>query len=399
MEADPERADDSPVWREDLVFALCASTVVIGLFLDGWNHINLQNGALGSFFTPWHGVLYAGFSVTATWLALRNLHLVRPAIEARGQYHTYFGIPLRYPFAVFGVLIATLGLVGDAIWHTVFGEEKGVARVIAPFHLVLFSGAALLLAAPIRSGWYATNVYPSTARFRQFFPVLLSLTLVVASVAFMFQWLSAFIDWHPSLTLGELPPSLASDPAVVGTVQFAGVARVLVTNVILVAPLLLALRRWRLPTGSITFVFTVVAAGMSTLTEFNQGWLIVAAVVGGVAGDVLLKLWAVGPERTFATRAFAASTSAVLWVAYFVVLRIAYDIRWPFDLWVGTVGVSMICSVLVSVLVLPSTRAPVSWGEMPGSATTPWLRLRRSSSGAMARSEEIGADRTGPMPA
>ena len=63
---------DSPVWREDLVFALCASTIVIGLFLDGWNHINLQNGALGSFFTPWHGVLYAGFSITATWLALRN---------------------------------------------------------------------------------------------------------------------------------------------------------------------------------------------------------------------------------------------------------------------------------------------------------------------------------------
>ena len=171
----------------------------------------------------------------------------------------------------------------------------------------------------------------------------------------------------------------------------------LVTNVILVAPLLLALRRWRLPTGSITFLFTVVAAGMSTLTEFHQGWIIVAAVIGGIAGDVLLKLWAVTPERTLATRAFAASTSAVLWVAYFVVLRVAYDIRWPFDLWVGTVGVSMICSVLVSILVLPSTRAPVSWGEMPGPATTPWLRWRRSSSGATAGTEAIDADRTGPM--
>ena len=110
MQSDPDRVDDSPVWREEhLVFALCASTVVIGLFLDGWNHINLQNGALGSFFTPWHGVLYAGFSITATWLALRNLHLVRPTVDARRQYHTYFGVPLRYPFAVFGVLIAHTG--------------------------------------------------------------------------------------------------------------------------------------------------------------------------------------------------------------------------------------------------------------------------------------------------
>ena len=70
---------------------------------------------------------------------------------------------------------------------------------------------------------------------------------------------------------------------------------------------------------------------MSTLTEFSQGWIIVVAVIGGVAGDALLKLWAVTPERTFATRAFAASTSAVLWVANFLVVRVAYDIHWPFD--------------------------------------------------------------------
>ena len=355
---------DSPVWREDLVFALFASTIVIGLFLDGWNHINLQNGALGSFFTPWHGVLYAGFTATATWLAMRNSHLVRKSVAAQPQYHAYFGLPLRYPLAVFGVLIATVGMAGDAIWHTVFGEEKGVARVISPFHLVLFSGAVLLLGAPIRSGWYAPDVYPARLSFQRFFPVLLSLTLVTSSVAFMFQWLSAFTDWQPSLTLGRLPTSLASDPAVVGTVEFAGVARVLVTNVIVIAPLLLALRRWRLPAGSITFMFTIVALGMATLTEFRQGWTVIPAIIGGVAGDLMLRFWPVSPDRTFATRVFAAATSAAFWTAYFITLRIAYDIRWPFDLWVGTVGVSMICAVLVSVLVLPSTRAPVSWGEV-----------------------------------
>jgi hypothetical protein len=200
---------DSPVWREDIVFSLCASTVVIGLFLDGWNHINLQNGALGSFFTPWHGVLYAGFTATASWLALRNSHLVRSSVAPQPQYHAYFGLPLRYPFAVFGVLIATVGMLGDAIWHTVFGEEKGVARVISPFHLVLFSGAVLLLGAPIRSGWYAPDVYPARLSFKRFFPVVLSLTLVTASVAFRDRGLAKFarvpVHLRRARSIGSIP--------------------------------------------------------------------------------------------------------------------------------------------------------------------------------------------------
>src|SRR4051794_1711977 len=62
-------------WRDDLVAAVLATTLVGGLFLDGWNHINLQNGALGSFFTIWHALLYAGFSATAGWVISRNAHL------------------------------------------------------------------------------------------------------------------------------------------------------------------------------------------------------------------------------------------------------------------------------------------------------------------------------------
>ena len=38
-------AQQEEVWREDFVSALAALTLVLGLFLDGWNHINLQNGA------------------------------------------------------------------------------------------------------------------------------------------------------------------------------------------------------------------------------------------------------------------------------------------------------------------------------------------------------------------
>lgn len=116
-------------WRDDLVTSLCATTLVLGLFLDGWNHINLQNGALGGFFTIWHALLYAGFGATATWVMTRNPHLYVRGERPAPHLQKVLGIPMRYPWAITGIMIALFGLVGDAIWHTALGKEEGVARV------------------------------------------------------------------------------------------------------------------------------------------------------------------------------------------------------------------------------------------------------------------------------
>ena len=146
-QAEVAGAEEGP-WRDDLVAAVLATTLVCGLFVDGWNHINLQDGALGGFFTIWHALLYAGFSATACWVVTRNPHLFRRG-RPQGYFHPVVGVPLRYPLAVTGIAVATVGLFGDLVWHTAFGEEEGVARVIAPFHLLLFAGAAGLVAAPL----------------------------------------------------------------------------------------------------------------------------------------------------------------------------------------------------------------------------------------------------------
>ena len=327
------------LWREDMITALCATSLMIGLFIDGWNHINLQNGALGSFFTPWHGMLYAGFTATATWVMTRNPHIYHSRKhQAKPELHFVLGVPLRYPFALVGIAVATVGLVGDAIWHTALGEEQGVARVISPFHLLLFSGACLLIAAPFRSGWYASTIYPAIGTFRQIFPPLLSLTLVAALAAFMFQWLSAFLDWTPSLQIDRVPTALGEQERVQGTVEFAGVARILVTNVILIMPVFLALRRWRLPMGSVTFLFTTVAVSMAALSEFRLGATIIAAFAGGLAADIVIKRLRPSPARPLAYRLIATLVPLATWSTYFLVIWLAYDIVWPFDLWLGTSG-------------------------------------------------------------
>ena len=352
------REDEGP-WRDDLIAAILATTLVCGLFLDGWYHINLQNGALGSFFTVWHSLLYAGFIATATWVISRNPHLYQRGSRPKNYYHLVLGIPLRYPLAISGLVLATIGLFGDLVWHNAFGEEQGVARVIGPFHLLLFAGAAGLVGAPLRSGWYARQYYPSEPSFGTILPPLLSLTLVAAVAAFMFQWLSAFVDWTPSLQYGRIPAELAGDARIVGTAEFAAVARVLVTNVLLLAPLLLALKRWRLPFGSATFLFAGVATLMCALTEFALGGTILAAAAGGLAADALTCWLRPGGDRTLGIRIIAGVAPIALWATYFLVLRTIHGIVWPFDLWIGTTMLAAITGIFLSfVAVGPATPVP-----------------------------------------
>jgi hypothetical protein len=293
----------------------------------------------------------------------RNPHLYLRGRTPKPELHVLLGIPLRYPFAVAGIAVATVGLVGDAIWHSVFGEETGVARVIAPFHLLLFAGAGGLLAAPLRSAWHAPEHYPARSSFRTILPPLISLTLLTALGSFMFQWLSAFLNWTPSLTLDRIPAGLAAHETVQGTVEFADAARIIVTSLLLIAPVLLALRRWRLPFGSVTFLFTSVAVMMTGLAEFRLGWTILAAAAGGAVADVLIRALDPSPARPVTYRVLAVLTPIALWVVYFIILSRAYDIHWPTDLWLGVTGLAGLTGGLLSFLAVPPAVPGSVWVE------------------------------------
>src|SRR6266850_822006 len=352
----------SPPWREDLITSLLATTLVAGLFLDGWNHINLQNGALGSFFTVWHALLYTGFTVTYVWVVTRNPHLFDRRATPPPYLHRFLGLPLRYPLAMAGFVIAFTGMFGDLLWHTEFGEENGVARIIAPFHILLFAGAAALVSAGLRSGWYAPRFYPRVSSFARLFPPLLSLTLVTCVAAFMFQWLSAFLDWTPSLQLGRMPPSLGADIRVNTTAQFLAVARVLATNVILFAPLFLALRRWHLPFGSATLLMVTVWTSMSALSTFDLGATIVAGVVGGLLFDAVITATRPDAGRTLGYRLAAMLVPLAMWSVYFAVLWSVYGIVWPFDVLLGAIILTAVSTILLSyVAIAPAT--PMSVAE------------------------------------
>jgi len=56
---------------------------------------------------------------------------------------------------------------------------------------------------------------------------------------------------------------------------------ILVTSVAMVATILFAQRRWKLPPGSVTAVFFITANADNAIWEYRYGWVVVAALVGG----------------------------------------------------------------------------------------------------------------------
>ena len=62
-------------WNENLATVAFGLWLMAGVFIDGFAHANLRN-TIENFFTPWHAILYSGFTATAlwvVWLVVRRL--------------------------------------------------------------------------------------------------------------------------------------------------------------------------------------------------------------------------------------------------------------------------------------------------------------------------------------
>jgi hypothetical protein len=335
-------------WREDVVTGWCSLLLVLGLYLDGWNHINLLDDGLGPFLTPWHGVLYAGFTATAVWILSRHQRRGAWSLEA---------VPPGYRLALIGIGLAMVALAGDAVWHTLYGEEQGLSRLISPFHLVLFAGACLLVSSALRAAW--TGPTPSQVPgLRAFWPVVLSTTLITAMTAFFFQYVSPVVAWRrPGLA------GLPADSPFLETVQVYELLGLLVHNLLFVAPMLLLLLRWQTPLGTFTVMAGSVAVLLATQTEFGLVGLAGAAVLGGAAADLAVTLLRPSPQRPWATRAVAAIAPAVYWTAHFTILKAGYGVTWELEIWLGSVVWASLSGLTLALLMRPPAVPLTAWNR------------------------------------
>ena len=338
----PERA--ALGWRDHMLTMLFGTWLMVGLFVDGWAHSNLEQ--LESFFTPWHALFYSGFGATAFWIAW--------CVRREGA------LPRGYAPAVLGVFAFGAGGVGDLIWHTLFGIEKDVEALLSPTHLLLFASMLAILASPLRAAWSAPG--ESAPSFRAFLPALLSLTLVTTLCLFFLMYLTPFNQFDAlsrrAAYIADLPSEHEVDLVVRDLSVRAGLAGFYLTTAVLLAPLLLVLRRWRPPFGAATLLFTVAVALVSALEEFRLAPLIAPAALAGLAADGLIRWLRPSPERRPAYRLFALLVPTALWSGYFVTVALLWGTWWSVNLAGGAIALSGLAGVGLAALTAPP-EAPV----------------------------------------
>jgi hypothetical protein len=253
------------------------------------------------------------------------------------------------------MVVATLGVAGDAVWHTEFGVEVGITRLISPFHLILFAGAFMVVGAALRSGWHSERPARGISMSR-FFPVLLSVTLMTAMTSYFFQELSPLVTW--------IPPGLVKLSATSPfqeTTNIYMISSVLITNLIFLGPVLLMLRRWQPPFGSVTFLFGAVALLDASQTELSRGAVVGAAIVGGLVADLVIRRVNPSPTNVRGNRIVATVTPLAFWTGHFGVMWIAYEQSWVPELWAGAIVLAAMSGYVLSLLMNPSPVSQALW--------------------------------------
>jgi hypothetical protein len=244
-----------------------ATWLIQGLTMDAWAHTNQTK--LETVVTPWQRALLRGFGVTAAWICWQ-IHLNFKAGRSR-----LGAVPVGYGVALIGMGLFFLSGVGDQIWHARFGIERDLEAFLSPSHTLLVIGMALLVTAPFRS-----DVVRSAS----------SQDVVPRAAA---SGLVALADGAAVRPLRQLHRHLPERPPTISRAAFAtgfpggapiplldvfsarfqvqGVVMLYLTTLLLMAPVLLALRRWQLPFGSITFMWTLVVASNSSPTSTTAG--------------------------------------------------------------------------------------------------------------------------------
>jgi hypothetical protein len=313
---------------ENVVTGWCSVLLALGLYLDGAG------------LTPLRVVLVLALGGTAWWILTR---------EQRPGAWSLRAVPGGYRLALVGVGLAMVGVAGDAVWHGLFGAEQGLARLVSPFHLVLFAGVCLLGGSMLRAAWSG----PSSARvpgLKAFWPVVLSVTPLVAVAAFFFRDVS---------------------PLAAGTATVDGL---LLHNLLFIAPVLLLLLRWQTPLGTFSIMAGSVAVALAAWTGLGLVGLAGAAVLGGAAADVAVSLLRPSPQRRWAARAVAVIAPAVYWTAHFALLRVGYGAGSEPALWLGSVLWACLSGYTLALLMWPPAVPLTAWNRgrsRPPAGATP----------------------------
>lgn len=308
--------------------------LMAGAYLDSWHHHNLTRPET-NFLTPYHLLLYSGMTAIGVFLGLNVVANYR-------RYGTWEDLlPDGYGVSLLGTVLFGVGGALDFLWHSRFGIELSVAALFSPPHLFLMLTGGLIVSGPLRAAIRrGGNRAP--------WPAIISGALTLSMLTFFFQFDQPFIDRWAAGTVsdGRGPIWMEEELGMIGLILYA----VLVSGL-----LVILLRRFELPIGAVTVTLTINAVLVSFVANHTE--LVIVALLGGVAGDLMLYLLRPSPARPNAFRAFMFGTPAALTAAYLVVLWSTTGVWWDATIWTGAVPVTGMAGWLVSFIALPGAAA------------------------------------------
>jgi hypothetical protein len=259
-------------------------------------------------------------------------------------------VPLGYGLAVVALPVFALAGLGDLVWHTFVGIERDLVILFSPTHLALITAMIVILTAPLRSAWVGLLHAPSLG---QLLPALLGLSFATTLVL-LFVMHSNALTWYPG---GVVEAFSRPGDTLDGPSPVALAGAVTVTNIVLLAPLLLLARRFVIPVGATTIVFAAAAGLSGAVTAFENRAIIGSAVLAGLLVEAVV--WRLRPaaSRRAAYLGFAALAGLVTWSVYLAAASIAAG-RPPavIEYWTGVPIVAALHGLLLAVLFVPSLR-------------------------------------------
>jgi hypothetical protein len=325
----------------------------IGGIIDARTHV-FTGFAIDSFFVPAHYLMYGA------WLGILALISAYVAAQIR-RGRTDQILPRGYSYSALGALLFGVAGVLDLIWHTLFGFELNLEILLSPAHLVLFSAFGLIYFGVLSHAIYEYQQRPP--RHPASFRFALPLNIGIASLFVIVFWPTWYFD--------PLAADYASGGAIIAarsayafidfgspTAEIAGVAGILLTTAIMVPFAVVPLHRWRLPSGSLTFIFAWVFIQRAVILGV---YAYLPAVFG--AAFVCELIWARtrgGHERRLASpnayRAIAFLLPFTLLSIYFATISIVLEgILWPPHIWLGVILMAALVGLSTSMALIPAT--------------------------------------------
>ncbi|HEV8229124.1 MAG TPA: hypothetical protein VGQ86_04120 [Candidatus Limnocylindria bacterium] len=307
-----------------------------GLYWDGWAH---GYGLPDSFWTIWHAAFYSGFLACATVLFAAVAQARPNAASWRAA------IPAGYAGAIVGVFVFGVGGAFDLIWHTLFGIELSTDALLSPSHLMLGTGALLIVSAP----FVAATRRPFRAGLVAQLPAVISLTSILGTFTFF------------SLFAGPYSAVLGSGPKPSSSTLVRTLLGMYLYSALVVGIALYALRRGILPVGSLTLIIGLNAIAMIVMQGHApievQAMFATVAIAAGAIGDVLL--WRLRPsdERPMQTQLFAFALPVVYFTLYIGVVVWRIGSGWTVHELTGMVLLSGVVGLLLSLVALPPRSA------------------------------------------